>query len=115
MTILEAIIKYLDEKTNYEVFSEIPEDAPEAFFIIDKTGSSFFNYVSTDTIIIQSYGRTKLEASEMNDYIKKIMLEYPVDNRISSVNLNSDYSFPDLAEKRPRFQAVFDVTNYYFS
>lgn len=115
MTILEKVISYLDEETNYEVFSEIPGDAPEAFLIVDKTGSSFYNHVSTDTIIVQSYGRTKLEAVSMNEEVKRLMLDFSADLNVGSVTLNSDYSFPDLAEKRPRFQAVFEIVNYYFS
>lgn len=115
MTILDAVIAYLDQGTNYEVYSTIPEDPPEAFLIVDKTGSSFSNHISRDTIAVQSYGRTKLEAEEMNELVKELMLNYVGDNQIGNVQLNSDYSFPDLAEKRPRFQAVFEVTNYFFS
>jgi hypothetical protein len=43
------------------------------------------------------------------------MLDFSADLNVGSVTLNSDYSFPDLAEKRPRFQAVFEIVNYYFS
>lgn len=111
------------EKTLYEflvasgldapVYTEIPKEPPSSFYLIEKTGSSMNNHIYSSTFAIQSYGTSLFESISMNEALKKVMLEgFIADPLVSSIELNSDYNFTDLEEKRYRYQAVFDIIHY---
>lgn len=109
----EVIRNFLMENVGAPVLLEVPKDPPESFFIVEKTGSVYVNHIKTSTIAIQSYAASKYEAAEANEGIKDLMIyELIYDPDIVSVNLNSDYDFTDVAEKKYRYQAVFDIVHY---
>lgn len=98
-------------KLNANMF--IPNPQPKSFYLIEKTGSSRANRIETSTIIIQSYATSLLEAAQMNEAVKSLMLEELAENTdVVSVHLNGDYNFTDTTTKSYRYQAVFLVVHY---
>ena len=96
-----------------KAYTEIPKSVPEKFYLIEKTGSSVDNRITTSTIAIQSYAGTLYDAVTMNDDLKGAMLDGLISlEDISAVYLNSDYNYTDTTTKRHRYQAVFVVTHY---
>lgn len=92
----------------------VPGDNPGPFIVIEKTGSSMENWICESTIAIQSYADSLYNAAELNAQVINAMLTGAVTlDEITRVDLNSDYNFTDTETKRPRYQAVFDVTHYY--
>lgn len=113
--IIEKVVKdYLDTKElNIDVYVEIPGNKPQAYYAIQKTGSSCQNMITTSMVVIQSYASTLYNAMLMNEKIKDIMLNSILElNEISSVKLNSDYNYTNPETKEPRYQAVFVITHY---
>lgn len=53
-----------------------------------------------------------LEAARLNRRVKAAMERLREHPLISRVQLNSDYNFTDTAQKRYRYQAVYDLTFY---
>lgn len=84
----------------------------DTFIVLEKTGSSLVNHLYTATIAVQSYAPTLFEAASLNERVKQAMFESVTLNDITKCSLNSDYNFPDVESKRPRYQAVFEVTHY---
>ena len=117
--IIEKIIRdRLEREIWLPVYLEKPDsssgDLPERYVTIEKTGGSRENHaVNRTTLAIQSYGRSKEEAAELNETVKDKMLEKLISLRqIGSIKLNSDYDFTDTETKRYRYQAVFEITHY---
>lgn len=113
--IIEKVIKdYLDTtEIEANVYLEIPKDKPDAFYSIEKTGSSVTNYIKQSTIAVQSWAKSMYEAMEMNEEIKELLLFGLISlNEISKVELNSDYNFTDSETSRYRYQAVYVITHY---
>lgn len=107
---IEMIVKgYLDNALDVPVLMEIPPKPPAKMVVIEKTGSSERNHINFATFAIQSYAPSLYEAAELNETIKERMMNMIDLDAISSVSLNSDYNFTDLANKRYRYQAVFDI------
>lgn len=104
------IINYLSKKLDIPVYAEIPENAPEQFFIVEKTGSSIVNRLRHATVAIQSYAGTMLDAAKLNDELIEKMLLIPEVAEVSACELNSDYNYTDTTTKRYRYQAVFELT-----
>lgn len=109
----EILIRYLGETLGIPVFATEPENPPESYLKIEKTGSGVRNWIRTATVAVQSYGPSMLAAAELNERVVQAMLQSSSQDEISRCELNSDYNFTDPKTRRFRYQAVFDLT-YFF-
>lgn len=109
-----TIIDYLKGKTaaSNDVYAEIPKTQPAMFIVIEKTGSTTVDRITTSTIAVKSHAPSLLEAAALNEGVKAIMDQLPELPEVSSCNLNSDYNFTDPTSKKYRYQAVFQITHY---
>ncbi len=107
--IIITIKDYLAERTGIAAYCETPVNPPAEFLVIEKTGSGLVDHIPRATIAIQSNARTLLRAAEINELVKSAMTSIVELSSISAARLSSDYNFTDTAEKRYRYQAVYDV------
>ena len=107
-----TILDYLSGALNVPCYMERPPGAPGTFAVMEKTGESRENYISTAILAVQSYAPTLLKAAELNEQAKAAMFDAAQLPGVAAVRLNSDYNFTDTAMKGYRYQAVFDVTYY---
>ena len=113
MNIEAIVIKHLqDELDTNAVYAEVPEKPSGEFYVVDKTGSSRSNRITTSTIAVQSYGPSKVRASEMNAAVISAMDTLTTNPNVGACRLNSDYNFTNAAKRQHRYQAVFDITHY---
>lgn len=110
---IEKIIYDYLNSLGYKAYTEIPKTVPDRFYLIEKTGTSTNDKISSATVAIQSYAETLYDAMSLNEDLKTAMLEGLVFlDSISGVYLNSDYNYTDTTTKRYRYQAVFDITYF---
>lgn len=107
-----TVREYFAGKLQIPCLMEKPEDRPARYLVIQKTGSGAENHVFSAVFAIQSYAESLFEAAVLNDKVKALAEQMLELDEIASVELNSDYPFPDLSEKGYRYQAVFDITHY---
>lgn len=107
-----AVKDFLAKELDVPVYLEHHVDAPDSYIIIEKTSSGRNNNLENSTIAIQSYADKLYEAAVLNEKVKKAMFEFPGQDSISKVALNSDYNFTDIDTKKYRYQAVFDIYHY---
>ena len=113
MSIVAITIEYLKEALGTdEVYSEVPENPAEEFFVVDKTGGGETNLIKSAMLAIQSYAGSKARAEELNEELKDAMRLFPSREEIGGCHLNSDYDFTNVAKKQYRYQAVYDITHY---
>ena len=106
---IEIVVKdFLTEKLSVPVFMEEPEDIPEKYIIIEKTGSGESDCLESATLAIQSYGATLLDAATLNEYVKEALKDIDNQDPVSKAELNGDYNFTDTETHRYRYQAVYD-------
>lgn len=108
----KIVCNYLNEEMGLPAFWEIPEDSPEEFLIVEKTGGKKTDHIKDATIAIQSYAGSMYRAAEINEKVKAVMDRITELDEVSHVELNSDYNFTDTTTKRYRYQAVFDIKHY---
>lgn len=101
-----------NELEDVPVYMEKPENPPERYVLIEKTGSGIENHIKSATFAIQSYADSMFEAASLNEVVKEKMLDIIGEKEITKVSLNSDYNFTDTATKKYRYQAVFDLKHY---
>lgn len=110
---IETIVKsWLEEQLALPVSAAVPEHPPDQFVVIEKTGGGYANRLASATLAVQSYAATTLQAARLNQRVKAVMHRLPQLPQICAAKLNSDYNYPDTARKRPRYQAVYDLTYY---
>lgn len=95
-----------------KVTAEIIQGLPSSFVFIEKTGSSQNDRLFHATFAVQSYGASLYDAMVLNDAVKQAMFGAVELKEVTKVELNSDYNYTDTTTKKPRYQAVFDITHY---
>lgn len=106
-------IQYLAEALGVPAFGDVPDLGTSTEFVtVEKTGSGLENHIDRATIAVQSWSSSRAAAAALNERVKSAMLASPARPEISRCGLNSDYNFPDLVRKRPRYQAVFEVVYF---
>lgn len=105
-----TIINYISEVVGIPAYAEQPDDPPEEFLLVEKTGSSLQNWIHTATIAIQSYADSMFRAAEINADVRTAMWGIDELENIFACDLNSDYNYTDTTQKKYRYQAVFEIT-----
>ena len=105
----KIVLDYLNDALNVPVYMEMPEDKPDRFVLIEKTGSSRENHIDFATITIRSYAESLYYPAALNEDVKQAMDDIIALDTVSSAELNSDYNFTDTETKKYRYQAVYDL------
>ena len=106
------VLNYLKSK-GLDAYLEIPKNLPDLpFFVVEKTGSTCANTITTSTLAVQTYAGSMYETIVWNEMVKQYMRDAVELSEITHVSLNGDYNFTDTDTKRYRYQAVFDITHY---
>lgn len=108
----KIVTKYLSTTIAVPVYMEIPENPPDTFVLVEKTGSSRANRINRATLAVQSWAKRMVDAAELNEQVKAAMDELAIFDDVCVCRLNSDYNFTDTATKHYRYQAVFDLVFY---
>jgi len=112
MTIIsKLLLDYLDQNLSVSVYMEAPEEMTD-YVLLDQTGSSVSNHVTTTTIAIQSYGASLYGAMLLNDEVKEAMPGFAALPEVARVELETDYNFTNTETKQYRWQAVYQITHY---
>ncbi len=110
---IEIIVReHLNNLLDAPVYLEIPDDAPEKYVTVEKTGSSAENHILSATLAIQSRADSMYEAAALNEKVKAAMKRIVERDEICRSTLNSDYNFTDVTTKKYRYQAVYDLKYY---
>lgn len=102
-----TVLNYLTEELDVPVCMETPEDIPESYVLVQKTGSGRDNRVDRATFALQSIAPSLYEAAVLNENVKAAM--DTMNEGIFGADLNSDYEYTNQKTKQYRYQAVYDI------
>ena len=106
-----SIFNFLKSK-GLNVFMEVPAQAPQEFYVLEKTGSSRTEHINESTFALQSYGETMLRAAQMSEDAKTILEQLIALSSVSRVSAVRDYNYTDPTTKKYRYQIVFTIIHY---
>lgn len=78
----KTLLDYLIEKLHIPVFCEVPENVPDTYIILERTGGSVNNHLKESTFAFKSYAPTLLDAATLDastiskSFIKFSSMEY---------------------------------------
>lgn len=107
-----TILEYLANALSCPVYMMRPENVPDEYVIIEKTGSNKVEHVASATFAFQSYAPTLYAAAQLNEAVKEAVEGAISLPEITKVTLNSDYNFTDPTAKQPRYQAIYEVVYF---
>lgn len=105
-----TLLTYLKSELPCPVVFERVSNKPP-FVLIEKTGTSRGNRITTSTFALQSYGETMAKSADLNEAVKIAMDNFITLDEISASFLNSDYNFTNTATKEYRYQCVYDIVH----
>lgn len=106
------IKQFLEDELGLKVLFEMPQENTKQFILLEKLGSSKKDYLKSSTYAFKSYAETMFKAAELNEKCKSAVEKMIELNSVTGIHLNSDYPFTDVATKRYRYQAVYDINHY---
>lgn len=116
---IETIIRdYLEGAlSGVPVFLEMPmvpdEELPTEFVLVERIAGSKTNQIDFASFAFKSYSTQRLyNAALLDESVRRAMEQAVTLDSIASVRLASNYNFTDVATKRYRYQAVYDI--YYY-
>ena len=111
VTVLDYLIEQNIEGIGDQVFLEVPQERPQKYILIEKTGSGRENRIDNASFAVQSIsGSSLLEAAEINEAVKEAMDSFAENSSaIYSCRLDTDYNFTNPATKEYRYQAVYNI------
>lgn len=112
MIIEEITRDYLKGKVSVPVYMEKPEDEPDEYFIVEKTGGSEESHINSASLAIKSHADSLYRAVKLNEEVKSAMKGIVGMDEITRVDLVRDYNFTDTTKKKYRYQAIFELVHY---
>lgn len=112
MIIEEILIRYLAEKLNpIEVSGLVPENPPENFVTVEKTGRTQKNTINRTVLAVQSYAPSLSKAAALSEQVIGAVIKMPLYENVGRVELINEHNFTDTRKKQFRYQAIFAI-NY---
>lgn len=108
----KTLLDHLSSRLDVPVGLEVPAKAPERFVVLMKSDSRREDFLYRSMFLVRSYGKTLMEAAELNELAKEAMFAATELPEVSGCYLTGDYIFTDTALKRYRYQAVFDIYHF---
>ena len=110
LSIEAFLINFLNSRLEVAVSGDIPTPRPPRFVTLEQTGSRTENYIYHTTLAVQAWAKTRADAGELIEEVKAAMAKAIEQPKVSSCKLETDYYFPELETKSPRYQAIFQIT-----
>jgi len=105
----KRIIDYLGECLDVPVYGEQPEDKPDRYIIVEKTGGGGDRFIARCMMAVFCHAESLEEAAVLNTQMIGRMFEAISIPQISKVELNTESNFSDIARKAYEYYALFDL------
>lgn len=105
----KTVLDYLAGALTVPAVMETPEEPPETYVRIEKTGGGGENRLLHATLAVQSIAPTLYGAAALNEAVKAAMADLPALTNVFRCACDSDYNFTDTRTKTRRYQAVFQI------
>lgn len=104
-----VVLNHLKSLLNVPVAMEHSADLQDRYVIVERIGGSIADHIRSSSFAIQSYGKSLLDACQINEEVKRAMDSIIESSHVSKCVLDSDYNYTDQTTKQYRYQAVYDL------
>lgn len=111
MDIEASVVKFLGERIDCHVSTEVPNPRPEKLITIERTGGSSYLGLDRPTLAVQCWAKTRSQAASLAYEVRDLLDDLDELESVSSVSINSLYNFP-TDKNEQRYQIVVNVVCY---
>lgn len=106
MVNVEAVlVEHLnDSGLGCEAFMDVPKERPETFVTVERSGGGRDTFRDLPQVIVQAWGRSRWEASELVDDVADALWQARFHPNIARVTIGSSHNFPDPDSGQARYQ-----------
>lgn len=104
------ILNYLKSK-GFNAFTEHPQSETE-YILIQRTGETWAEHLNSANIALQCYSTTKYKTAQLYETIREIMRDFPELDEICSCKQIGGGDFPDVTQKKHRYQLILQIIYY---
>lgn len=113
MNIEEIIIDYLRGRLGgVKVSADIPRPRPDRFVTVERTGGSATRFLDRPAIVVQCWGTSRLDASNLGLQVRRVLLDVDGLDDIAKIDVAGLYNWPDKASGQARYQLVANLVTY---
>lgn len=107
----QIVIDYLSEHLEVPVYAEVPNPRPESFVIVERTGGPHKTIgMDQPLMAIQAWAKTRAKAADLAYEVDAVIFSLQDENgRVTYVDRNSFYNYPDEESGTNRYQLVYDM------
>lgn len=110
MNVEEALIAYLPTVLGVPAFGETPEERPESFVVVDRTGGPTELVRDIPSLAVQWWADNKADACTLSVDGRAALRAFVNEDDIMKVEIGSTYSFPDPESSQARYQTTCTIT-----
>lgn len=107
----QVVIDYISDRLDVPVYAEVPNPRPEQFVIVERTGGPHKTIgMDQPLMAIQAWSTTRANAAQLAYQVDAVIFDLQdEDGRVTYVDRNSMYNYPDEDSGTPRYQMVYDM------
>lgn len=95
------------QNAGLEAYGEIPDDRPERFITVERTGGQRTKILDYPTWAVQVWAEDRLSASEACDLVRERILNGVILNpEVGALDVTTSYNYPDPDSGQARYQLV---------
>lgn len=104
-----TVAEILMEQIGVKAVLEVPNDRPDEFLSVELTSTGGTRFAKTCFLAVQSWAKTRKEASELASLVEEITHELEVHPNIFSPQATNTYRFPDPDSGQERYQTTIEL------
>ena len=102
-----ALIAWLPDKTGIPWHGDVPEDRPEQFGTVERTGGGISDVViDSPTVALQLWGKSRSDAKNLAYKARDALPAFAYEPGVRKVEVETLYNFPDEKGNQARYQII---------
>lgn len=89
---------------------EVPPTRPKEFISVELSGGSFTRFIKHQTLIVQSWAKTRRRAAEIARLVEGAVPELAAIDNIFTATATKTYRWPDPDSGMERYQTTIELT-----
>ena len=105
---------YLNKVLSIPVYVSVPENPPERFATVERTGGYWESDIhEVSTVVVDYWGNSRADSWELADKGDTAVREFAFQDGIARIEPNSTcVHYPDIQSGRERYESNYDITTY---
>ena len=108
----KIVLDHLNKSLSVKAYTEVPEEAPTEYVIIEKVGCDENNFLYQTALAIRPIAKSLARAALIDEEVKNAMPKIAEHRQITRCKLSSGYNYTNTVTKEYRYQSIYELVHY---